>query len=152
MKCIWLVIASGLFIGCSGHPASPAGVYFGHYGGASECIEIMADGTYRQVLVKDGIIVYNNTADWTSGITSDDIKLNNCYVAVDLTKAQQIRSPNSLPFSPEKYSVVGFSYGSSSGERWICAAPDTFYFLTTDSNSPVLSATQYADEYRPPEK
>ena len=152
MKNLWLVIISALFIGCSGHPSSPAGVYFGRYGGATECVEIKVDGTYRQVLFKDGANVYDNAADWTIGNSSDDITLNNFFVAVDLTKAQSIHSPDLLPFSPEKYAVVEFSYGSASGERWMTSAPKTFYVLSTDKKSPVLSAAQFADEYRPSER
>ena len=152
MKNLWLFVASALFIGCSGHPASPVGVYFGRYGGANECIEIRTDGTYRQVLVKDGAIVYNNADDWMLGNSSDDMELKNFIVAVDLAKAQEIHSPDLLPFSPEVYAVVWFGFGSSSGEHWMSSAPKTLYVLTTDKKSPILSATQFADEYRPSER
>ena len=152
IKYLWLLWASALLVGCSGHPFSPVGVYFGRYGGATECVEIKSDGTYRQVLVQGGTNIYDNAGSWTPNNSLDGLSFNNFYVAVDLSHAQQIRSPDLLPFSPEKYTVVEFSYGSASGEHWITAAPKTFYVLSTDKESPVLSAAQFSDEIRPLER
>ena len=152
MKYLWLFWASTLLVGCSGHPFSPAGVYFGRYGGATECVEIKADGTYRQVLVKDGTNIYDNASSWTPNKSLDGLSFNNFYVAVELSQAQLIHSPDLLPFSPEKYTVVEFSCGSAYGERWMTAAPKTFYVLSTDKKTPILSAAQFADGHLPSER
>lgn len=146
MKKLNLFITAALICGCGNHNAGPIGVYFGHYGGVDECVEIRADHSFQQVLVKGGKLIYNSTGDWTLGPSVGFIKLKNFYVAVDLTRAQQIRTPDLLPLSPEKYSVVVFSHGSSSGVHWITSAPDTLYILTTDNKSTILSAAQFASE------
>jgi len=138
-----------LLLGCEDIP-SPSGIYFGHYGTATECIEVSPNHVYRQVLMQNGKILYDNTGSWhdrTDGCKG--VIFYDFIVATDLWPKSLPRSTtiNTPPFSLEKVTSVSTlsDWDLINREKVITMNSDAV-FLVTDRKSTIQNAEQFVEE------
>ncbi len=134
--------------GCKFSAPNYIGVFFGRFGSAIECIETKPDGTFRQVLVKDGVILYDNVGTWEPREDTDGINFSDILLPVERTSAISAKSSSSLKIAPEKSSTAMFSLWDESGERFINVMPGELCVLSTDRTSPIKSVEQFVSGKR----
>lgn len=146
------LLLATLFSGCEDIPDAP-GVYFGHYaGGATECIEIRPDHTYRQVLIHGGKVVYDNSGTWKERTDRNKGPLFNDFISAGRWGNEPKRREE-LIVSPEKLSGVGAlsDWDPVSREKVLLPGGEATY-LSTDKNSPIKSAEQFMAEHASPRR
>lgn len=139
-----LLALFALSAGCNSRTPSHVGVFFGHYGSAVECIETKSDRSFRQVLIKDGAILYDNTGTWKPREDTDGIIFSDILLPVERASAVSAKSVSTLKIAPEKSASAMFTLWGESGERFINVMPGELCFLATDRTSPIKSVEQFA--------
>jgi hypothetical protein len=139
------LLAVILLIGCEDIP-SPTGTYFGHYGIATECLEIAPNHKYRQVLIQKGRVLYDNTGNWSDRTDGNKgVILYDFIVATDLWPND--KKTDTYPFSLDKYTAVYvLSDWDFATREKVISLKGNAVFLLTDKKSDILNAEQFLDK------
>ncbi len=148
------LLAAILLLGCEKMP-DPPGIYFIHYGNATQCLEVAPNHVYRQVLIQDGNVLYDYTGSWE--IRSDGnwgIEFNGDFIVISdklpNTLARDMAPGRSAPFNVEKFTgaTAGSDWDYVNGEKVVVLSETVF--LSTDKKSNILSAQQFVKENKLP--
>lgn len=150
LKALGLLLATLLLIGCEDIP-SPPGIYFAHYGTATECLEVSPSHVYRQVLMQNGVILYDNKGIWhdrTDG--NKGVVFYDFIVATDLWPNTLPRNTtvNTPPFTLEKVTSAVSTLSDwdfIKREKVITMRGDVTFF-ETDKKSTIQKAEQFVQE------
>jgi hypothetical protein len=153
LSILFSLLAAILLLGCEKMP-DPPGIYFGYYGTATECLEIAPNHVYRQVLIKDGKVLYDNTGSWS--VRSDGnwgIDFENFIVATGMWPNSMARgtSSDTPPLSLENYTGVTATsdWDYVKREKVVLIRGDVI-FLVTDKKSGILNAQQFVEKNQLP--
>lgn len=145
------LLAVILLSGCEKMP-EPPGIYFGYYGSATECLEIAPNNVYRQVLIQNGKVLYDNTGSWRVRADGNwGIDFENFIVATGMWPNSMARgtSSDTPPLSLENYTGVTATsdWDYVKREKVVLIRGDVI-FLVTDKKSGILNAQQFVEKYQ----